>query len=112
MRRSDEGTGSLFGDVDLEEHIPARHPSRKSRSAVRLRNVWYWKPGTKLRRMGCPKTPLGLTGAQDDSQDRVRACECRALAREMQAHCGVDIKPHNTSTTARNLAPEFAVSSW
>ena len=29
MRGSDNATGSLFGYVDLEERIPARHPLRK-----------------------------------------------------------------------------------
>ena len=34
MRGSDEVTGSLFSYVDLEEHIPSRHPLRKIRSVV------------------------------------------------------------------------------
>lgn len=34
MRGSDKMTGSLFSYVDLEEHIPARHPLRKVRAVV------------------------------------------------------------------------------
>jgi hypothetical protein len=34
MRGTDETSGSLFSYVDLDEHIPARHPLRKIRQVV------------------------------------------------------------------------------
>ena len=34
MRGTDEKSGSLFSDVDLEQRIPARHPLRKIRQVV------------------------------------------------------------------------------
>ncbi|MGX0978847.1 transposase [Roseovarius sp. MBR-51] len=34
MRGTDETSGSLFSNVDLEERIPARHPLRKIRQVV------------------------------------------------------------------------------
>jgi hypothetical protein len=34
MRGTDETSGSLFGYVDLEERIPARHPLRNIRQVV------------------------------------------------------------------------------
>lgn len=34
MRGTDEASGSLFGYVDLEARIPARHPLRKIRQVV------------------------------------------------------------------------------
>jgi len=34
MRGSDEKTGSLFGYVDLEERVPAKHPLRLIRRIV------------------------------------------------------------------------------
>ena len=34
MRGTDEKIGSLFGDVDLEDRIPVKHPLRKIRQVV------------------------------------------------------------------------------
>jgi hypothetical protein len=34
MRGTDETTGALFSDVDLDERVPARHPLREVREIV------------------------------------------------------------------------------
>ncbi|MBT9385516.1 recombinase [Pseudooceanicola sp. CBS1P-1] len=66
--------------------------------AVRSRDLWYWKPSTKFRQLGYPKTSVRLTGAHGDGQDLVRARECRELTREMLAHFGAGIEQHEVGT--------------
>jgi hypothetical protein len=86
MRGLDEGSGSLFSDVDLEARIPSGHPSRARHAVVNealasLAEAFerLYAPSCRLRRE--PALPQAHRGKLRLGQDHLAKTRRRGLAR-------------------------------